>query len=1130
MSAESSRLRSWLKPIPRARTIPSSMLRFEQLEDRLTPSASTYVPQSYFFVESPTAVVAPSADPLAIATAYLNANAARFHLSPTDLAQSRVTDRYTDSDSGITHIYLRQTVNGLEVENANINIAVSRTGNVITAAGGYVAGLAGTLPPPTSATLTAVQAVQKAADALGFVIGAADKTVLSTPGGIASTTVISAPDVSLDPITARLQYIPTADGSAALSWQLIIRTTDYDHWYDLSIRDSDGSIISQTDWTHDAHSGTYNAIPAPNESPEDGGFQILTDVNDPIASPFGWHDTNGNALYPEFTDTRGNNVSAQLDRNGNNVPDAQEGGGIARPDGGLTLDFSRFVYDPLLNADQGGNPMVAQVNLFFAINTAHDIQYHYGFNEVAGNFQVNNYGRGGLGGDAVQADAQDNFDNGARNNANFSTPPDGFTPRMQQYIFDVTTPTRDSDLDNGVIFHEFGHGVSTRLAGGPSNSGALNSLQAGGAGEGWSDFYAQMFLQRPEDTPSGGYEPGLYVFPAGVTPGYPNGVRRFPYSFDMTINPLTFDAFGPDGGTTTYGVTRSTEVHDAGEIWASTLWDMNWLLIAKHGYDSNLLSGWSNTTGPEGAGNKLALTLVNLGLKLQPTNPSFIQMRDAILAADVALTGGANQLEIWTAFARRGLGATASTPNGNADFVLTDTRIPPSVSITPTATSVLEGNSGTTAVTFTVSLSAPTPYGLSIKYATVDGTATTADGDYVAASGTLTFAIGETSKTITVQVNGDTKFEPNETFRVALSSPVRVYVAFQVGTATVTIVNDEAAPLPPPVPPAPPLPAPQILAVATTGGVVAEVRALEVGTGAARWAVNPFDGFMGTVSIAVGDFNGDGLDDVVVGAGPGAGPRIVVLNGIDGSQLASFFAFAPGFAGGVAVAAADFNADGFDDVVIGAAAGGSSHVKVMDARTMRDLQSYYAFSRDYTFGVSVAAGDVNGDGHPDVLVGAGVGGSPQFRVFDGVTGGLIRDSMAFSPEFTGGISIAVGDVDGDGFADVILGAGSSGNPHVKVFSGLNGALLASFYVNEDFSPDAIPSVALESGVSVAAADLDGDGINEILTSKGRGTRSVLRSFRIARRDTFGNTLSTGLQQVQSVNVFDGFTGGFSVSG
>lgn len=1128
MSADSPRLRSWLKPIPTTRTTPSSMLRCEQLEDRLTPSASTYVPQSYFFVESPTAVVAPSADPLAVATAYLNSHAARFNLSPTDLAQSRVTDRYTDRDSGITHIYFRQTVNGLEVENANINVAVSRSGNVITAAGGYVAGLAGTLPPPGSATLTATQAVQKAADALGITIGVAGKTVVSSPGGIANNTVVSAPDLSLDPITARLQYIPTANGSAALSWQLIIRTTDYDHWYDLSIHDSDGAMISQADWVENA---TYNAIPFPNESPIDGGFQILTDPNDPIASPYGWHDTNGDATYPEFTDTRGNNTSVQLDRNGNNIPDAQEGAGIPRPDGGLTLDFSGFVHDPLVNADLGANPFVAQVNLFYAINTAHDIFYHYGFDEVAGNFQVNNYGRGGLGGDAVQGDAQDDFDNGARNNANFATPPDGFAPRMQQYIFDFTTPTRDSDLDNNVIFHEFGHGVSNRLAGGPSNSSALNSLQAGGASEGWSDFYAQMFLQRPEDTPSAGYSPGLYVIPAGVTPGYPNGVRRFPYSFDMTINPLTFDAFGPNGGTTTYGVTRSTEVHDAGEIWASALWDMNWLLIAKHGYDSNLLTGWSDTAGPaEAAGNKLALDLVNLGLKLQPTNPSFIQMRDAILAADVALTGGANQLEIWTAFARRGLGATASTPNGNADFVLTDFRVPPSVSITPTATSVLEGNSGTTSVTFTVALSAPTPYGLSLNYATVDGTATTADGDYVAASGTLTFAIGETSKTITVQVNGDTVFEPNETFRVTLSSPVKAYVEFQVGTGTVTILNDDAAPLPPPVPPVPPPPPRQVLAIATDGGVVAEVRAIEVSTGATRWAVNPFDGFMGTVSIAVGDINGDGFDDVVVGAGPSAGPRIVVLNGIDGSQLASFFAFAPGFVGGVTVATADFNGDGFGDIVIGAAAGGSSHVKVLDGRTMRDLQSYFAFSRDYAFGISVAAGDVNGDGHPDVLVGAGVGSASQFRVFDGVTGGLIRDGMAFAPEFTGGISIAAGDVDGDGFADVILGAGSSGNPHVKVFSGLNGAVLASFFVNEDFSPDAIPSVALESGVSVAATDLDGDGVDEILTSKGRGTRSVLRSFRIARRDAFGNTISIGLQPVQSISVFDGFTGGFTISG
>src|SRR5262249_7142920 len=195
-------------------------------------------------------------------------------------------------------------------------------------------------------------------------------------------------------------------------------------------------------------------------------------------------------------------------------------------------------------------------------------------------FQVNNYGRGGAGNDAVQADAQDGS---GTNNANFATPPDGSAPRMQMYLFTSTNPQRDGDLDNSVIFHEYGHGVSNRLTGGPANSNALDNVQSGGMGEGWSDFYALMFLQRPTDTQNAGYGIGTYVI------GQPQtsvGIRRFRYSFATpgvsgSQDPLTFDAYGTSGSTS-YGVARSTEVHNTGELWTSTLWDMNWLLINKY--------------------------------------------------------------------------------------------------------------------------------------------------------------------------------------------------------------------------------------------------------------------------------------------------------------------------------------------------------------------------------------------------------------------------------------------------------------------------------------------------------------------------------------------------------------------
>ena len=300
---------------------------------------------------------------------------------------------------------------------------------------------------------------------------------------------------------------------------------------------------------------------------------------------------------------------------------------------------------------------------------------------------------------AVQADAQDGgdiLDVNHIDNANFGTPPDGQTPRMQMYLFDLTNPMRDGDFDNSVIIHEYGHGVSNRLTGGPANASALDALQSGGMGEGWSDFYALMFLQRPTDTPNSAIPVGTYVL--GEPPNGA-GIRQFPYSFNMAIDPHNYANF--NGG--------NNEVHDTGEIWASTLWDMNWLLINKYGYDSNLYTGWSASPGPAHAGNKLALRLVMDAMKLQPANPSFTQARDAILAADVALNGGADLLQIWTAFARRGLGANAFTASSASTSVTTDSTIPSGlggisvVSTTPGASSVV----GASPTQYVVNLSNP---------------------------------------------------------------------------------------------------------------------------------------------------------------------------------------------------------------------------------------------------------------------------------------------------------------------------------------------------------------------------------------------------------------------------------------
>lgn len=587
-------------------------------------------PQLHLRDEAGGLLTGPTAgDPRQIAVDYLRANALRLGLTQADIETAAVTDQYTDRPSGVTHIYFAQTLDGLRLANANLNINVTADGRVINAGSSFVTGLDRGSTALRAPSLDARAAVKAAGAALGLK-GTVDPAAFTEGEAFRAGEAFTAPAISLDRIEPKLIYVPQAGGGLELSWNVQLRTPDGQHWYDAAVSADDGQLVWGADW---ADGASYNVLPAPSENPADLGRAVVVDPQDSEASPFGWHDTNG-AEGAEFTDTRGNNVSAQEDA------DANDSGGY-RPSGGpnLVFDFPfNTAQEPTSYRD------AAITNLFYWNNLLHDVHYQYGFDEPSGNFQVNNYGRGGAGSDAVQADAQDGsgFDN-----ANMFTPPDGFSPRMQQFLFTSSSPMRDSSMSNDIITHEYGHGVSNRLTGGPANANALDALQSGGMGEGWSDWWALMFTQDSADTKFAAYPAGTYVL---NQPENGPGIRSHPYSFDMAINPLTLAAFN-----------TNPEVHASGEIWASTLWDMNWLLIDKYGYDPNIAGGYQNP----GGGNLLALQLVMDGLKLQPANPTFTQARDAILLADTMLTGSANQKEIWTAFARRGFGLSADVDDGN---------------------------------------------------------------------------------------------------------------------------------------------------------------------------------------------------------------------------------------------------------------------------------------------------------------------------------------------------------------------------------------------------------------------------------------------------------------------------------
>jgi uncharacterized repeat protein (TIGR01451 family) len=381
---------------------------------------------------------------------------------------------------------------------------------------------------------------------------------------------------------------------------------------------------------------------------------------DANASPNGWIDDLVN-------ETRGNNVDAHTDRNNDNIAD------LPRPAGSpfRVFDFSM----DLATQDPTAYSNASVVQLFYLCNWYHDRLYQLGFTEAAGNFQNTNFGRGGLGNDAVQADA---LDGGGTDNANFSTPPDGSPGRMQMYIFSGPTPRRDGDLDAEIVFHEHTHGLSNRRVGGGVG---LSALQSEGMGEGWSDWYGLTLLSESGDNLSGNYAAGGYATYKFLSPtflqNYYFGIRRYPYSTDMTKNPLTFKDIDPAQIDAHSGIPKSPviggggadEVHNQGEVWCVTLWEARANLITKYGFAT---------------GNQLILQLVTDGMNLSPVNPNFLQARDAIIQADLVDTGGANRNELWAAFAKRGMGATATSPSSSTTAGVHESFDPPDdLSITP---------------------------------------------------------------------------------------------------------------------------------------------------------------------------------------------------------------------------------------------------------------------------------------------------------------------------------------------------------------------------------------------------------------------------------------------------------------
>ncbi len=614
--------------------------------------------------QSPTVLTGPGdGQALDIVLAYVETHRTTLGLTPEDLAGLK-TEQYRSEGSGITHIRLIQRNAEIDVFQGDILANVADDGSIINLHNRFVPDLAGRVGS-ASAEISAVAGVEAAALHLGLTISEA--IAVETQGrGADVASVLSEGGISRRKIPARLVW--SIGKTARLAWDMSIYEIGQDHWWSLRVDASTGEVIEKNDWVvHDrfdkpqrgsgvelAPSGgpakmfaatfdsAYLVYPWPNESPHhttpappaDG--RLLEEDPENYSSPYGWHDTDGSP-GAEFTTTQGNNVDAQ--KNGTEA------------NCGASTDCS-FALDLTADPTSGSNVDAAIANLFYWNNVIHDVWYRYGFDEAARNFQVNNYGNGGAGNDSVIANAQA-FGNC---NANFGTPGDGSAPTMNMFTCDIATPSRDGSLDNGVVAHEYGHGISNRLTGGSSVSCLTNDEQMG---EGWSDWFGLMMTIEAGD--SGTDARGIGTWLLGEGPGGV-GVRTQRYSTDMAVY------------THTYGDIGGMVIpHGVGEVWGSMVWEMTWNLIDEYGLNTNIDDVWSS------GGNNLAMQLVIDGLKLQPCSPGFVDGRDAILLADQNLTGGANQCLIWAAFAKRGLGFSASQGSSSSTTDGTEAfDIPPS--------------------------------------------------------------------------------------------------------------------------------------------------------------------------------------------------------------------------------------------------------------------------------------------------------------------------------------------------------------------------------------------------------------------------------------------------------------------
>lgn len=627
---------------------------------------------------------------------FIGQNDALFGVDAVQASQLKVVADYKNPEGDMSFVRLSQEINGVKVFAGEVRAGFDKNGDLVRVvnnlAAGVSDGVSDSFGDPSTAYSIAV-------DNLG---GNAELPKLQ-PGRFAKDGSYRFGKGDFAPVAERV-YFPTEPGVVVPAW-LVLIWQPVNAFY-LVVDVESGSVLWRKNITEDqTQPASYNIWANPNAmiNVADSPFPRTPGPNttDGTQAPFlartlitlvgneapyafntnGWITDGGNT-------TDGNAVEAGLDRDGSGTQPSNgvDANGIPAGNPSRVFDFpinpatpvpsgQTVTGDSPLPAGTSATPCVAAgtspamidfqraaiTTLFYITNRYHDEMYRLGFTEQAGNFQHDNFGRGGSGNDRVSAEGQDCS---GTNNANFGTPSDGFRGRMQMYLWVNTSPMIDGNVDADVIIHELTHGLSNRLHG---NAAGLGSNMSRGMGEGWGDFYGHAMLSEPTDDPAGIYTTGAYdtYRHRGAPNQYNNyyfGIRRFPKAVISSLggpnnrphNPLTFadidstQANVSDGAFSPPFTGTSDQVHAMGEVWSSMLWEVRARYIAR--------LGWA-------VGNRRVLQHVTDGMKLSPLNPTFIDARNAILAA--ALAGGTadDVRDIWAGFAVRGLGASAQITN-----------------------------------------------------------------------------------------------------------------------------------------------------------------------------------------------------------------------------------------------------------------------------------------------------------------------------------------------------------------------------------------------------------------------------------------------------------------------------------